>query len=60
MNKRLTKPHEKNVRLDSPLGLLGVPPDCYDKATVLRGKTVIIVNGDLTILPESRRTSLPQ
>lgn len=28
MNKRLTKPHEKNVRLNSPLGLLGVPPDC--------------------------------
>lgn len=27
MNKRLTKPYEKNVRLSSPLGLLGVPPD---------------------------------
>lgn len=27
MNKRLTKPHEKNERLNSPLGLLGVPPD---------------------------------
>lgn len=28
MNKRLTKPHDKNVRIDSPLGLFGVPPDC--------------------------------
>lgn len=27
MNKQLTKPHEKNVRIDSPYGLLGVPPD---------------------------------
>ena len=27
MNKRLTKPHEKNIRLDAPLGLLGVPPE---------------------------------
>lgn len=27
MNQRLTKPFTKNVRLDSPLGLLGVPPD---------------------------------
>ena len=27
MNKRLTKPHEKNIRLDAPLGLPGVPPE---------------------------------
>ena len=27
MNRRLTKPFVKNIRLDSPLGLLGVPPD---------------------------------
>lgn len=29
MNRSLTKPFIKNVRLDSPLGLLGVPPDSY-------------------------------
>lgn len=27
MNKRLTKPYERNVRLDNPCGLIGVPPD---------------------------------
>ena len=27
MNKKLTKPYAKNIRLDAPLGLLGVPPD---------------------------------
>lgn len=27
MNKRLTKQYTKNIRLDAPLGLLGVPPD---------------------------------
>lgn len=27
MNKHLTKTHIKNERIDSPLGLLGVPPD---------------------------------
>lgn len=27
MNRRLTKPYEKNVRLDKPCGLIGVPPD---------------------------------
>ena len=26
MNNRLTKPAERNERLNSPLGLLGVPP----------------------------------
>lgn len=27
MEKRLNKPHERNVRLDNPTGLIGVPPD---------------------------------
>ena len=27
MNKRLTKPAERNERLNSPTGLIGVPPD---------------------------------
>lgn len=27
MNKRLTKPYDRNERLNAPLGLLGVPPD---------------------------------
>ena len=31
MNKKLYKPHEKNVRLDEPCGLLGVPPDITEK-----------------------------
>ena len=26
MNKRLTKPHELNPRLETPTGLIGVPP----------------------------------
>lgn len=29
MNKQLTKPHEKNVRLEQPAGLIGVPPDTF-------------------------------
>lgn len=40
MNRRLTKPFTKNVRIDSPLGLLGVPPDT---------STVIIVSNDYWI-----------
>ena len=40
MNRKLTKPFRKNVRLDSPLGLLGVPPDFYYNDTV-----VIITDG---------------
>lgn len=27
MHKRLTKPYERNVRLEAPTGLIGVPPD---------------------------------
>lgn len=45
MNKRLTKPFEKNVRLDAPLGLLGVPPD----AAMPGGETYIIVTNDLSV-----------
>ena len=30
MNKRLTKPYEKNVRLSTPTGLLGVPPEAAE------------------------------
>ena len=41
-NKRLTKPYEKNVRLDSPLGLLGVPPDA-------NGETYVLVTNDITV-----------
>ncbi len=44
MCKRLTKPFEKNVRLDAPLGLLGVPPD----AAMLGGDTYIIVTNRKT------------
>lgn len=63
MNKRLTKAHVKNERIDSPLGLLGVPPDfnLSPLGPIARGATVIIVNGNATIVRgESRRTSLPQ
>lgn len=62
MNKRLTKPHEKNERLNSPLGLLGVPPDCPSIQRLLQnGGTVIIVNGDATIIRDrGRPKSLPQ
>lgn len=62
MNKRLTKPHEKNERLDSPEGLLGVPPDCPSIQRLLQGGgTVIIVNGDATIIRDKGRPkSLPQ
>lgn len=29
MNKHQPKPYEKNVRLSSPTGLIGVPPDTF-------------------------------
>ena len=44
MNKRLTKPHEKNVRLETPTGLIGVPPDAYAGFTVLEDKVIIIAD----------------
>lgn len=42
MNKRLTKPHEKNERLERPCGLLGVPPD-------LSRQTYILVTNDMSV-----------
>lgn len=57
MNKRLTKPREKNERLESPFGLLGVPPDfnLSPLGPIARGATVIIVNGDATIIKRGGR-----
>lgn len=40
MNKKLNKPFVKNIRLDSPLGLLGVPPDAPFMGT---SKNVLII-----------------
>lgn len=60
MNKRLTKPHEKNERLESPLGLLGVPPDPTPCVTVISGSGVVIVTGDCRVIHSGRRKSLPQ
>ena len=34
MNKRLNKPYEKNIRLDEPCGLIGVPPDVTEISNV--------------------------
>lgn len=42
MNKRLTKPHEKNERLERPCGLLGVPPD-------FSRQTYILVTNDMSV-----------
>jgi len=60
MNKRLTKPHEKNERLESPLGLLGVPPDPTPCVTVFSPGSVVIVTGDVRVIRPGRRKSLPQ
>jgi len=62
MEKKLNKPHEINERIDSPLGLLGVPPDCPTlRRAVAQGATVIVVNGDVSIIRDKgRRRSLPQ
>lgn len=47
--KRLTKPHEKNARLETPFGLLGVPPDFFvDAVGYLPGDTVIIVTNNVS------------
>ncbi len=42
MYKRLTKPHEKNERLERPSGLLGVPPDFSQQ-------TYILVTNDMSV-----------
>ena len=42
MNKRLTKPHEKNERLERPCGLLGVPPD-------LAPETYVLITNDMSV-----------
>lgn len=45
MNKKLTKPYAKNVRLDRPCGLIGVPPDMPPAAfTVPNDKVIMIVD----------------
>lgn len=45
MNKKLTKPHEKNIRLEAPTGLIGVPPDEFNAGfTVLEDKVIIIAD----------------
>lgn len=63
MTKRLTKPYEKKVRLSTPTGLLGVPPEAAEDG----GDTYIIVTDKKTaervineiLLPE-KFTTLPQ
>ena len=56
MNKRLNKPYEKNVRLDEPCGLLGVPPDSTVKIYVPGGAVVIVTDKPVY----KRRKNLPQ
>lgn len=62
MARKLTKPHTRNIRLDSPLGLLGVPPDMSAAAfTLPQDKVILIVDKQtaLRLLGENRSTSLP-
>lgn len=42
--KKLTKPHLKNVRLEKPCGLIGVPPDGVTKIYLPAGSVVIITD----------------
>lgn len=58
MNKRLTKPYEKNIRLDEPCGLLGVPPENAVKI-IVPASAVIIVTDKQPIVRRSG-TKLPQ
>lgn len=61
MNKKLTKAHKKNIRLDSPLGLLGVPPDAPKGAVIVTDSPIIIVmSGRVTISAEKDYCSIPQ
>lgn len=46
MNRSLTKPFTKNVRLDSPLGLLGVPPDAFTSP-----RTAHVIDTGATAIP---------
>ena len=61
MEKKLNKPHDKNVRLENPHGRLGVPPDPKSAhLTIISGGTVIIISGDCRLLDRGRPGSLPQ
>lgn len=60
MNKELTKPHEKNERLERPCGRLGVPPDPTPCVTIISPGGVVIVTGDCRVIRPGRRKSLPQ
>ena len=56
MEKKRNKPHEKNIRLHEPCGLLGVPPESAVKIFVPAGTVVIV-----TDRPVIRKTkNLPQ
>lgn len=54
--KKLTKPHLKNVRLEKPCGLLGVPPDATIKIYAPAGTVVIVTDKPVY----KRRKNLPQ
>ena len=56
MEKKRNKPHDKNIRLHEPCGLLGVPPENAVKIYVPAGTVVIV-----TDRPVIRKTkNLPQ
>ena len=63
MNKKLTKDHVKNDRLEKPTGLIGVPPNTsYEAFTVLSDKVIIITDKPtaMRMLGQSRdKGSLP-
>lgn len=62
MEKKLNKPYSRNVRLDKPNGLLGVPPDMSAAAfTLPQDKVILIVDKPtaLRLLGENRSNSLP-
>lgn len=60
MNKELTKPHEKNERLERPCGRLGVPPDPTPCVTIISPGSIVIVTGDVRVIRPGRRKNLPQ
>ena len=63
MEKKLNKPYSRNVRLDKPCGLLGVPPDAFNLFPAVRGRQVIIVTDEYQLgrwLGWRRGTDVPQ
>lgn len=60
MEKKLNKPYSRNVRLDKPCGLIGVPPDTTSPVMIVARMTEAQYTAILDILLAVPQFSLTQ